>query len=189
MDLKKIFVVLLAAFFLASSAFALEVGGVNLPDTLKAAETDLVLNGAGQRTKFFIKAYVGGLYLKQKSSDAPKILDADEPMAVSLQITSGIISSKMMEEAVREGFENSLKGNITPLKDKIDAFVNIFKAKINKGDLYEFYYVPGKGLEVYKNKALSSVIEGLDFKKALFGIWLGDKPAQKDLKEHMLGIN
>jgi hypothetical protein len=188
MDLKKILVVFLAAFFLASSGFALEVGSVNLPDTLKAAGTDLVLNGAGQRTKLFIKAYVSGLYLKEKSSDAPKIIDADEPMAVSLQITSGIISSKMMEEAVREGFEHSTKGNIAPIKDKIDAFVNIFKAKINKGDLYEFYYLPGKGLEVYKNKALSSVIEGLDFKKALFGIWLGDKPAQADLKEKMLGI-
>lgn len=188
MDLKKIFVVFLAAFFLASSAFALEVGGVNMPDTLKAAGTDLVLNGAGTRTKFFIKAYAGGLYLKQKSSDAPKIIDADEPMAVRLEITSGMVTSEKMESAVREGFENSTKGNIAPLKDKIEAFINIFKAKINKGDIYEFFYVPGKGVEVYKNAALSSVLEGLDFKKALFGIWLGEKPAQKDLKEKMLGM-
>jgi hypothetical protein len=31
------------------------------------------------------------------------------------------------------------------------------------------------------------VIQGLDFKKALFGIWLGKKPAQNDLKALMLG--
>jgi hypothetical protein len=30
------------------------------------------------------------------------------------------------------------------------------------------------------------VIEGLDFKKALYGIWLGDKPVQKELKAMML---
>ena len=30
-------------------------------------------------------------------------------------------------------------------------------------------------------------IEGLDFKKALFGIWLGNKPADDDLKAGMLG--
>jgi hypothetical protein len=32
------------------------------------------------------------------------------------------------------------------------------------------------------------VIEGLEFEKTLFGIWLGDKPAQADLKSNMLGI-
>jgi hypothetical protein len=31
------------------------------------------------------------------------------------------------------------------------------------------------------------VIDGLDFKRALFGIWLGDKPVQKELKDKMLG--
>ncbi len=30
-------------------------------------------------------------------------------------------------------------------------------------------------------------IKGLEFKKALFGIWLCDKPAQKSLKQEMLG--
>ncbi len=187
MNLKKAFVVLFAMFFLASSAFALEVAGVNMPDTLKAGGTDLVLNGAGSRTKFFMKVYIGGLYLNQKSSDALKIIDADEPMAVRLEIISGLVTSSKMESAVREGFENSTKGNIAPLKDKIEAFINIFKAKINKGDIYEFINVPGKGVEIYKNAALSSVIEGIEFKKALFGIWLGEKPAQADLKEHMLG--
>ncbi|MEA3471658.1 MAG: chalcone isomerase family protein [Thermodesulfobacteriota bacterium] len=29
--------------------------------------------------------------------------------------------------------------------------------------------------------------KGLEFKKALFGIWLGDKPAQRSLKKEMLG--
>ena len=31
------------------------------------------------------------------------------------------------------------------------------------------------------------VIEGYDFKKALFGIWLGDNPADEGLKEGLLG--
>ena len=33
------------------------------------------------------------------------------------------------------------------------------------------------------------IVGDLEFKKALFGIWLSDKPAQKDLKEKMLGQN
>ena len=66
MKLKKTLWVFLAILFLASSAFAAEVGGVNMPNTLKADGTDLVLNGAGTRTKFFIKVYVAGFSLPEK---------------------------------------------------------------------------------------------------------------------------
>ena len=38
-----------------------------------------------------------------------------------------------------------------------------------------------------KNGVKKGTIEGLDFKKALFGIWLGNKPADDDLKDGMLG--
>ena len=35
------------------------------------------------------------------------------------------------------------------------------------------------------NKA--GVIPGIDFKKGLFGIWLGEDPADSDLKKGLLG--
>jgi hypothetical protein len=187
MVLKRVSITLLAVLFFATSAFALEIIGVNMPETIKAGGNDLVLNGAGVRSKFFIKVYVGGLYLKQKSSDAEKIMDADEPMAIKMAMTSGLVTGDKMEAAFREGFENSTKGNIAPIKDKIEVLINAFKAKMNKGDIYDFVNVPGKGVEVYKNGSLLSTIQGLDFKKALFGIWLCDKPAQADLKNKMLG--
>ena len=40
---------------------------------------------------------------------------------------------------------------------------------------------------MYKNGNKKGSIAGLEFKKALFGIWLGDKPADDDLKTGMLG--
>ena len=187
MVLRKVSITLLAVLFFATSAFALEVAGVNMPDTIKAGGNDLVLNGAGVRSKFFIKVYVGGLYLKEKSGDADKIIAADEPMAIKMVIITGLVTSDKMEAAFREGFENSTKGNIAPIKDKIEVLINAFKAKMNKGDIYDFVNVPGKGVEVYKNGSLLSSIQGLDFKKALFGIWLCDKPAQESLKNKMLG--
>ena len=47
--------------------------------------------------------------------------------------------------------------------------------------------MPGRGVEVYKNQEKGSLTEGLIFKQALFGIWLGDKPAQRSLKKELLG--
>jgi len=186
MILRKAFVVLIAMLFLSTSAFAVDVAGVKMPDTMKAGGQDLVFNGGNKRTKFMMKVYVSALYLKQKSSDAQKIIDADEPMAIKLQITSGMVTPDKMKTAIDEGFANSTGGNITPIKAKIDAFTAVFKDLAN-GIVYDYVYVPGKGVEIYKNGQMASTIQGLEFKKALFGIWLCDKPAQESLKEAMLG--
>ena len=48
-------------------------------------------------------------------------------------------------------------------------------------------YEPGKGVSVIRNGTVKVTVEGLDFKKALFGIWLSDDPIQDSLKEEMLG--
>ena len=185
---KKIVVLALVFFMCAPVCFAAEVGGVDMPASIKAGDTDLGFNGAGIRKKFGLKLYVGSLYLAQKSQDADAVINADEPMAITLHIISSLITSKKMEDATREGFENSTGGNIEPLSAEIEAFIDIFKAQINEGDIFDFIYLPGTGVEIYKNTEKASVVEGLAFKKALFGIWLCDKPAQKSLKEDMLGL-
>ena len=42
-------------------------------------------------------------------------------------------------------------------------------------------------MTAYKNDKELGTIEGMEFKKALFGIWLSNRPADDDLKEAMLG--
>jgi hypothetical protein len=180
-------VVMTVVLIMGSSAYARDIAGISLPETFTADKTALALNGAGVRVKFFMDMYAAGLYLKQKESNPQKILDADAPMAVRLHIVSSLITSEKMEEATRAGFHNSLQGNLAPLKNEIDDFINIFKAKVTKNDVYDFVYIPDKGMEVYKNRKLASVVKGLPFKKALFGIWLCDKPIQGNLKKAMLG--
>jgi hypothetical protein len=166
---------------------AKEIEGVNMPESLEAGQTKLILNGAGVREKFFIDIYVCGLYLKDKSNDPKVIMEADEPMAIRIHIVSSMATSKSMEKASREGFEKATGGNIEPIKVQIEELMLVFKEEIQKGDIYDILYVPTKGVEVYKNSEFKSRIEGLVFKQALFGIWLSDKPAQKSLKEAMLG--
>jgi hypothetical protein len=92
-----------------------------------------------------------------------------------------------MITAINEGFENSTGKKTAPLKAKIDKFKGFFKDVINKKDVFIIVYVPNEGVSVYKNGTKKGTIEGLDFKKALFGIWLGNKPADDDLKAGMLG--
>ncbi len=173
--------------FLPLSSTALQKGGVNMPDQLQAGDTTLVLNGAGIRSKFIFDLYVAGLYLKEKSSDAKTIINADEPMAIRLHIISSKITSKKMSKATREGFEKSTDGNTTPISSEIDQFIAAFSEPIEEGDIFEFIYLPGEGIKVIKNGKEITTIASLEFKKALFGIWLSDDPVQGKLKRAMLG--
>ena len=184
--MKKLILFGLLLFTLSGHA-QLEVGGVKVPLVFKSEENVLLLNGAGTREKYFMDMYVGALYLKNKSNDAQKIMDSDESMCVKLHIVSGMITSEKMTTAIDEGFQKSTKGNTSALQNKINQFKAVFSEKINKGDVYDLVYDKSKGTLIYKNNKLLASIPGLDFKKALFGIWLCSEPADEGLKEKMLG--
>ncbi|HMX61169.1 MAG TPA: chalcone isomerase family protein [Chitinophagales bacterium] len=186
--MKYVLVALLACTMLFESKAQLTVNGVSLPAKLKTATSELDLNGGGVRKKAFFKVYVLGLYLPEKSKDAAAILKNNQEIAVRLQITSSVVSSSNMSEAIREGFTKSLGGNTAPMKAKIDAFISIFsKEEIKEKDVFILDYVPGVGVKSFKNGKLLSTTEGEDFKKALFGIWLGPNPIDSGLKTAILG--
>jgi len=185
--MKRLLMIILAVFLMSPMANAKQVGKVELPDSMMAGMDELLLNGAGFRVKFFIKMYVGGLYLKQKDNNPEKIINSDESMALRLHIVSSLISTKKMTDAIDDGFQNSTGGNIASFKSDIVKFKSFFAEEIKKGDIFDIIYVPAVGISVYKNKNLKGAIQGFDFKKAVFGIWLGEKPADSNLKRKMLG--
>ena len=185
--MKKV-ILLFAAILCFNFADAqIKVGDVSLPNSETFQGQTLNLNGAGIREKLWIDLYAGGLYLSEKSSNASTIMSADSPMAIKLHIVSKLITSSKMVDAVNEGFENATNGNTKPLDSKIAKFRSFFMEEISKGDVFDIVYLPGVGVVSYKNDKELGVIEGMDFKKALFGIWLSNKPADDDLKDAMLG--
>jgi len=185
--MKKI-VTILALMIAVSVSAQTKVAGYAMPNTVLANGTTLKMNGGGMREKLFWDLYVGVLYLESKSSDANQIMKADKPMSIKLRITSGMIDKENMEEAIRDGFGKSTNGKVAPLKTDIDNLIKKgFAADIVIGDVFDLIYVPGKGTVLAKNNKMLVNIKGLAFKKALFGIWLCDKPADSDLKKQMLG--
>lgn len=182
-------VALLCAFTTAVHAQdGKEVEGVELPGTIEVHDQELKLNGAGLRSKWFMSLYVGGLYLPETSDDPNEIIGADEPMAITLDIISGMITSERMTEATLEGFENATDGNMEPIQEDVDEFMGVFEEEIKEGDNFRIAYLPEEGVVVYRNGERTGTVEGgMDFKQALFAIWLGDTPAQDSVKQAMLG--
>lgn len=159
--------------------------GVKFNTESKVGEESLVINGAGLREKYFMDLYVGALYLKKKSSEATKIITGDEEMAIHIKIVSNSVTRERFIESVNEGFKNANHGKAS--KEEIKKFVGFFSAEIKSGDRIHLDYVPGKGVKVNINGDVKGTVSGLEFKKALFSIWLGSSPAQESLKKEMLG--
>ena len=171
----------------AASAHAITIKGVEIPDALQAGDTELVLNGAGIRSRWFIDLYIGALYVPEPAIDPAEIIAADSHQGLRLHIISNRITSERMINSTREGFEKVLGEELGSLESEIEQFLAFFAAEIRDGDIFDLVYVPGEGVQVFKNQTLQGTVAGHGFKQALFGIWLSDSPAQEDLKARMLG--
>jgi hypothetical protein len=160
---------------------------IDVADSILVADQTLMLNGAEVRSKFFIDLYVGALYLTEKSEDAQALIAADKPMSIRLYITSSLIDGEKMSEATLDGFVKSTNDNLAPIQTEVDALISAFRDAVEEGDIFDLQYAPGHGVSVIRYGEVIVVVPGIEFKKALYGIWLGEDPVQVDLKEGMLG--
>lgn len=190
--LKKMFFVLVSICLLATYSEARTIGGVELSESLKmdGMNKELVLNGGGIRTKFFMDIYVAGLYLTEKNNDYQAIINQDESMAIKIEIVSKLITSERFKEATEAGFMRTTNNDPTMIRTQIDKALKVFDAEFNVGDVFDIVYVKDQGTKFYKNGSFIANVEGMEFKQALFGIWIIDKPSHKceNLRLGMLGV-
>lgn len=166
---------------------AKEVAGVTLTDKVSAGGTPLLLNGAGVRSKFFVKIYVGGLYLPSKSHSAAEILAMKSPNRVVMHFLYDEVSKDKLVDGWTEGFEkNQGQAAMDQLRTRLDQFNALFET-VHSGDVIELDYLPERGTVVRIKGAEKGVIEGADFNRSLLAVWLGEEPADADLKEALLG--
>ncbi|PWB19370.1 chalcone isomerase family protein [Flavobacterium sp. HTF] len=191
--MKKILLVLTILlglqFSTVSAQTTLEVNGVTVPRKIEFQNKTLQLNGAGGRSKMWLEVYVQALYLSQLSQDPQFIIDSDTEMAIRIEITSSMVSSNKLTKAMNTGFEKSAGSNLEELRPRIEDFKKLLSDAITEKDVFVLAYNPfDQTMNVYKNEGLKGKVSGFDFKKALFGIWLSNKPVDETLKKNLLGI-
>ena len=183
----KLSVLLSALLFIGISntidAQGKKVAGVNFPAVMKVNKKVVTYNGGGLREKYTFDLYVVGLYLRKPSMNSEKVLNSPDEMAMRIKIVSSKVTRDKFVESVKEGFVKSPGAT----KENINDFMKFYADPFKKGDEILLVFKPGVGTVFYKNKEKRGVISGAKFKKALFGIWLGDKPADKKLKLKLLG--
>lgn len=170
---------------------AAEIEGVKLAEKVRSSDSapELVLNGAGVRTRVVFKVYVGALYLPQKKSAPDAILNDAGAKRVALHLLRDITADQLLS-ALNDG----LKANHTPEQlAKFDAqskqLETIFKSvkAAKSGDTVLLDMLADGGTRITVNGDAKGTIAGADFGRALLRVWLGDNPVEASLKKAMLG--
>jgi len=167
---------------LSQLAFGGSLAGVTMPDNVTVGGESLTLNGMGLREKYFIDIYVGGLYVKSKSTDGASIINAEEPKRIHMHFIYSSVPADKMNETWDGGFAGNGGGDAAKV-GKLKSWMT----DLTTGDEIILDYVPGKGTTVSVKGVEKGTIEGSDFMKALFSVYLGDSPPTSKLKRGMLG--
>lgn len=157
--------------------------GVSMKDADKVGKTKVVLNGMGvrQATVFNVNVYVAGLYLEAKTKDAGEVTK-DSAKKILFHFVRDVDLDDL-QDAFEAGFDKNGGGGMKDRVKKLNAMMQDMK----DGQRMELTYEPGVGTTVFVLGKKKGVIEGADFAKVLFTIFVGPKSPNSLLREGMLG--
>ena len=171
-------------WLLVSLAAAREVDGVTFPEEATVGGAVLPLNGVGVRERFLIDIYAAGLYLPTHTSDAAQAIENDVPKRIEMRFLYKHVTRQQAVDALQWRLVESPAA--ASIQDQVQLFVSWLR-DFDRGDQILFDYVPGQGTSVTLQGESRGTMPGTSFMRAVWGIFLGDKPITEALKRGMLG--
>ena len=184
---KRIALVIMMTLLIVPPAGGTEVENVVFDKQVVVGKQALEIKGAGVlRYLRFIKAYAGALYAQPGLT--PETVLSDTPKRLEIEYFHAL-KGKDFGPATYKGLSDNLDaGEIERLRPRID-YHNSLYVDVQPGDRYALTYVPGVGTELALNGKPMGVIEGADFAAAIFSIWLGKNPYDRQFKNALLGLD
>ena len=155
---------------------------------------DLSLLGVGVRTKsiFRIKVYTIGLYVADAALAGPLAVHKgklDAPEFYRDLVWGDFekqINMRFLRDVTREQVQQNFRESLPQVNPaRLDVFASHMIA-MKAGQEYVIRWAPGGILETSFGGQPNTPIADKDFAAAVFGIWLGDKPIQDDIKKGLL---
>jgi hypothetical protein len=143
------------------------------------------LAGAGLfRWKWVVKVYAAAWYVGDGAD--PRDLEADVPRRLEVSYLVPI-EGPGFGRAARELLGSAFPPEVlAPLEERMARLHRAY-VDVKPGDRYALTYLPGRGLELALNGTPLAVVEGADFARVYFAIWLGDRPIDRGLRAALAG--
>jgi Chalcone isomerase-like len=171
---------------------AAELEGVTLGDRVRVDGQELQLNGIALRTRMvFFKVYVAGLYLPERATTAPAVLAAKGAKRIHLAMVRDADADQFVESILTGMRLNHSEAELEAVKKQTDELIAMIRkvGTSQKGAAIVLDYAPSiDGTTLFVDgKPAGAPMAGEEFFRVLLRIWLGDNPAQEDLKRALLG--
>lgn len=167
--------------------------GHEFPQQVMVAEQTLQLNGVGGRSVpvIFMRVFATALYLPQAAHDSVSIIDMAGAKRIQIRMNYGVAAKEFKKALVRGIEKNHSPEQQAALAPRTQAFGKIIDSfgQVKSGDVINMDFIPNQGLIVSVNdKVKGQPIAGADFYAAVLRIFIGNRPAEQDMKERLLGL-
>ena len=156
------------------------------PATMTVGDVTLERKGVSQLTVGYIfKVYEAAFYQPAEAgpgdalADIPRHLEIDYLRAISredfIKAADDMLSEQHDPEVIRS------------IQAGIDQ-INLLYQDVRKGDRYALTYIPGVGTTLAFNSEVKGVIQGSEFARIYFSIWLGENNPYKSFRDRLVGL-
>ena len=174
----------------ARAAAPVKIEGVTFPGSANVAGQALELNGVGLRAVAWVKGYAAGLYLASRARTAQQVYAATGAKRLQLRMLQEVEMVEFIKAFDKGVARNTPTAEVPALAERMAQFDNLLRAigKVKKRDTIDLDWLPGRGLQLTLNgQVRGAPIPGEDLYAALLRIFVGDKPADPELKIGLLG--
>lgn len=166
----------------ASAAF----GDALFPKSIDAFDKDLKKLGEYRYVyRLFFELYEAALFA-EAGADSEDVLNADTTFHLQFRYLRTIDKEIILKSADKMLERNLSRKERATIADRV-AQINEAYTTVRDGDESSLTYKPGIGTTLSINGKPVVNIEGKDFARLYFRIWLGEKAISDSLKQNLLG--
>lgn len=159
-------------------------------DSVRVANTDLVIFGLGNAQELRTEVFMGALYLPANVKSIDEARDETVPKRMTLKILQDNWSNREMVRKTKERIAlNNARAVWQAQGQYILDFSAAFQESLRRGDRIDIDHVPGQGVKVYGNGTLLKSLKSTSFFNLLLNAWIGDNPPAQSFKNGILGQN
>lgn len=156
------------------------------PERIQAFEQDFVKMGEYRFVyRMFFNLYEAALFTSPGAT-AEDVLNAETAFHLQFHYLRSIEKAIILKSARRMLEKNLSTEQQQQIAERVEQ-INAAYTSVNKGDRSSLTYQPGIGTTLVINNEPKLTLQGEDFAKLYFRIWLGPQPISNSMKAHLLG--
>jgi hypothetical protein len=167
-------------------AYAAELDGERVPDTVTVDRSILHLNGFGLRTYSILRVHIysARLYLEHLSSDAEAIIHSQETKLLTVKFEHSV-SADQARDAWRKGLANNCTGSCELNPDDVQRFLSEVPA-MRANDTFYLLFRRNTATVTVNGRQIGTISQPR-LAEAMLATFLGPNPASPSLRQELLG--